>query len=155
LDVTDLLSDWKATALDGLLTSGPLAAYCQTPQIFIVDQPEPDEFWIGRTVRDALHRNVGPVFALMRRLSRIEAMGPDHALQLVQQHHALMTWRDVAITPELEPVDVAWHGGPLTEWERRKQQQQQQRARAQARAALDREVEAFRQLREAELRDGP
>jgi hypothetical protein len=105
LDVTDLLSDWKARDLDRLLTQGPLKGFCPKPQTFIVDQPEPGKFWIGRTVYDALHGNVGPVFPLTRRLSRIEALNPGHAMTLVGQHHASMTWRDEAITRELEPED--------------------------------------------------
>ena len=120
LDVTDLLSDWRARDLDALVTGLPLRAYCPTPQTFIVDQPEDWKFWIGRTVFDALHGRVGPVFPLTRRLSRIEAMNPGHAMTLVGQHHASMPWRDEVITRELEPEDPAWHGGPLARWEQDK-----------------------------------
>lgn len=151
LDVTDLLSDWKARDLDRLLTKGPLVAYCPRPQTFIVDQPEPGKFWIGRTVYDALHGNVRPVFPLTRRLSRIEAMNPGHAMTLVGQHRASMTWRDVAITGELEPEDPAWHGGPLARWEQDKVRSRLLAKRRQKREALDAEIEAIRQQRAAEL----
>jgi hypothetical protein len=152
IDALDLLSDWKAKDLDALLMTGPLRCYCPQPQTFIVDQYEPGKFWIGRTIFDALHGRVGPVFPLTRRLSRIEAMDADHALTLAQEHHGAMPWRDVPITPELEPVDVAWHGGPLAPWEQWKALHQRQRAKAQARAELDRDVDAFRAMRAAELK---
>jgi len=151
LDVTDLLSDWKAKDLDRLLTKGPLGAYCPRPQTFIVDECEPGKFWIGRTVYDALRGNVGPVFPLIRRLSRIEAMNPGHAMTLVIQHHASMTWRDVTITGELEPEDPAWHGGPLAGWEQDKLRRRKQAERRQKRDALDAEIEAVRRKRAAEL----
>ena len=151
LDPTDLLSDWKAKDLDRLLQKGPLAAYCPRPQTFIVDQPEPGKFWIGRTVYDALHRHVGPVFPLMRRLSRIEAMNQTHAMTLIQQHRASMTWRDVTITGELEPEDPAWHGGPLAPWEQEKIRRRLQAERRQKRAALAAELESIRRERKAEL----
>jgi hypothetical protein len=151
LDATDLLSGWKARDLDALVTGVPLRAYCPTPQTFIVDEYEPGKFWIGRTVFDALHGRVGPVFPLTRRLSRIEAMNPGHALTLVGQHHASMAWRDVAITGELEPEDPAWHGGRLARWEQDKVRNRLQAERRQKRAALDAEIEAIRQQRAAEL----
>jgi hypothetical protein len=151
LDVTDLLENWKARDLDRLLTKGPLVAYCPRPQTFIVDEPEPGKFWIGLTVYDALHRHVGPVFPLTRRLSRIEAMNREHAMTLVGQHHASMTWRDVAITGELEPEDPAWHGGPLAVWERQKLDNRKHALRRKKREALDAEIEAVRRQRAAEL----
>ncbi len=151
LDVTDLLSDWKAKDLDRLLTKGPLGARCPRPQIFIVDQPEPGMFWIGRTVYDALHPHVGQVFPTTRRLSRIDAMNRAHALTLAGQHHASMTWRDVAITGKLEPEYPAWHGGPLEHWEKAKVGSRLLAKRRQKREALDAEIEAIRQQRAAEL----
>jgi hypothetical protein len=151
LDATDLLSDWKAKDLDRLLTRGPLGAYCPRPQTFIVDQPEPGTFWIGRTVYDALHRHVGAVFTLTRRLSRIEAMNQGHAMTLVGQHHASMTWRDVTITGEFEPEDPAWHGGPLAGWEQQKLCDRKHAVRRKKREALDAEIEAVRRQRAAEL----
>jgi hypothetical protein len=151
LDVTDLLEDWKARDLDRLLKKGPLVAYCPRPQTFIVDQPEPGKFWIGLTVYDALRGNVGPVFPLTRRLSRIEAMNPGHAMTLVGQHHASMTWRDVTITGELEPEDPAWHGGPLAHWEQDRVHRCQLAERRQKREALDAEMEKLRATRASEL----
>ena len=151
LDPTDLLDDWKAKDLDRLLMKGALATYCPRPQTFIVDQPEPGKFWIGRTVYDALRGNVGPVFPLTRRLSRIEAMNPGHAITLVGQHHASMKWRDVTITGELEPEDPAWHGGPLAVWERQKLDNRKHALRRKKREALDAEIEAVRRQRAAEL----
>jgi len=151
VDVTVLLEVWSAKDLDQLLMKGPLAEFAPRHQTFIVDQPEPGKFWIGRTVRDALNGRVGRVFPLTRRLSRIEAMDEDHARELVARHHASMTWRDVAITGELEPEDPAWHGGPLAPWERNKLSRLQQAERRQKRAALDAELDAVRRQREAEL----
>jgi hypothetical protein len=151
LDATDLLSDWRARDLDALVTKGPLAAYCPTPQTCIVDEPEDGKFWIGRTVYDALHGRVGLVFPLIRRLSRIEAMNREHAMTLVGQHHASMTWRDVAITGELDPEDPAWHGGPLAHWEQIKVRRRLLAERRQKREALDAEIEAVRRKRAAEL----
>jgi hypothetical protein len=151
LDATVFLSDRKARDLDALVTGLPLRAYCPTPQTFIVDQPEDGKFWIGRTVYDALHGRVGPVFPLTRRLSRIEAMNREHAMTLVGQHHASMTWRDVTITGELEPEDPAWHGGPLARWEQDKVRRRLLAERRQKREALDAEIEAVRRQRAAEL----
>jgi hypothetical protein len=79
-------------------------------------------------------------------------MNPGHAMTLVGQHHASMTWRDVAITGELEPVDPGWHGGPLQAWEKQKLNRRRQQAKREAHKALDAEVEAFRAQRAAELR---
>jgi hypothetical protein len=152
VNLIDLLKDWSGRDLDALLTSGPLKRYNPQPMIYIVDQPEPGKFWIGRTIYDALHRRVGPVFPLTRRLSRIEALDADHALMLVQEHHAAMTWREVPITPAaLEPADWNWHGGPLAPWERDRLRQQEYAARIAARRELDAEIEAFRRRREQDL----
>jgi hypothetical protein len=151
LDVTVLLKDMKARDLDALLTTGPLRRWAPKPQMFIVAQTEDGDHSIGRTVPDALDPITGPVFDLKAKLSRIEAMGRDHAQELVDQHHASMTWRDVAITRELDPVDLAWHGGPLAEWEKRKLAGRQQAKVIQKRKDLDRELEVFRRKRRAEL----
>ena len=151
LDVTDLLEGWKARDLDALLTDGPLRGYCPAPQRLIVDQHEPGKFWIGRTVGDALRRNVGPVFDLTRRLSRIEARGLEHAKDLVDQHHASMTWKDVPITRELEPVDPAWHGGPLARWEQEALRRRMLAERQRKRAALEAEIDQLRATRASEL----
>lgn len=150
----DLLSGWKAKDLDALLTTGPLRGLAPVPRTYIVDEHEPTKFWIGRTIYDALHRNVGKVFPLERRLSRIEAMDADHAARLAEEHHASMTWRDVLITPELEAVDIDWHGGPLQAWEKQKLDRRKRQAKRLARINLDAEVEAFRKQREAELLGG-
>ena len=151
LDVTVLFESWKAKDRDGLLTKGPLVQYAPKYQTFIVDQPQPGEFWIGRTVYDALHPRVGRVFPLTRRLSRIEAMDADHALALAEQHHGSMTWRDVAITGDLEPTDPAWHGGPLAPWERDKVRRREEANRRQKRAALEVEIDQLRATRASEL----
>jgi hypothetical protein len=151
LDPTDLFSDWRARDLDRLLQKGPLAAYCPRPSTFVVDQPEPGKFWVGRTVYDALHRHVPPVFPLMRRLSRIEAMNEGHALSLAQQHHGVMTWRNVPITSDLEPEDPAWHGGPLAHWEQEKVRRRDEAEKRQKRADLEAELESIRRERQAEL----
>lgn len=150
-DATVLLEGWRAKDLDALVSKGELVEYAPRHQTFIVDQPEPGKFWIGRTVYDALHGRVGRVFPLTRRLSRIEAMDAEHAQALVGQHHASMTWRDVTITGELEPEDPAWHGGPLATWERDNLFRRQQSERRQKRAALDAELADIRREREAEL----
>jgi hypothetical protein len=151
VDLLDLLKDCSGRDLDRLLTEGALRRYNPQPQVFIVAQTEDAKLLVGRTIRDALRRHLGPVFPLVWKLSRIEALDSDHALALVQEHHASMTWRDVAINRDLEPEDWNWHGGPLAPWERDRVRQQEHAARIQTRKELDAEVAEFRRQRERDL----
>jgi hypothetical protein len=151
VDVTDLLKDWKARDLDALL-DGPLLRYAPVPQVFIVAQTEDGKLWIGRTVYDALHGRVGAVYPLVWKLSRIEAMDAGHAAALAEEHRASMPWKDAAITAEFQPVSPGWHGGLLTELEKREIKHGERRAKMEALETLDRDVEQFRAMRAAELK---
>ena len=151
VDALEWLADWKPKALDRLLTHGPFRGFVPGPESFIVAAVD-GKFSIGRTVKEALDPMLGPVFDFTQRLSRIAAMGPEHAGALVDEHHAAIPWKDVEITPDLEPVDPAWHGGPLAPWEQQMLRRRAREAEKQAREALDRDVAAFRRRRASELR---
>ena len=146
----DWLRGWKARDQDALLTDGALRGFAPKPSTFIVGAVG-GKFWIGRTVKEALDPVLPPVFDPVQRLSRIEAMDADHARALVDQHHAAMTWREVPITGDLEPVDPAWHGGPLARWEQEALRRRRQAERQRKRAALEAEIDQLRATRASEI----
>jgi hypothetical protein len=146
----ELLADMPAKQLDELVKSGPLRPFAPEEKVFIVAEVDGKRS-IATTVPAALRQLVGKTFELKQKLSRIQAMNPDHAADLVEKHAKDMPRRETEISRDLEPVDVDWHGGPLCDWEKRRIENQANVARVKAREDLDNELEAIRRERIAEL----
>jgi hypothetical protein len=147
----ELLADLPKRELDELVKSGPLRPFAPERKVYVVAELDSRRA-IASTAAEALRQVVGQSFELTQKLSRVEATSLEHAQDLVGKYHASMPWKKTAIDRSLEPLDVAWHGGPLTSVEKRQLEARTVVARVRAREALDDELEQIRRERTAQLR---
>jgi hypothetical protein len=149
---SDLLEHLTAGEKDALVSpGGALKAYAAPVRMFIVAELDGKRS-IASTVPAALRPLVGKVYERKQRLCRIQAMDAGHAGVLVGQHFKDMPFREIEIGRDLEPLDVGWHGGPLTSVEQRRLESQAVVARVNGLADLDSELEEIRRTRTAALR---
>jgi hypothetical protein len=149
---SDLVEHLTAGEKDALVSpGGALKAYAAPVRMFIVAEVD-KKHNVATTVPEALRPLVGPTFALKQKLCRIQAMDAGHAGALVGQHFKDMPFREVEIGRDLEPTVIGWHGGRLSDVEKRRVEGQQVAARVNGLADLDSELEEIRRTRTAALR---
>jgi hypothetical protein len=147
----ELLADLPKRELDELVKSGLLRPFAPERKVYVVAELDSKRS-VASTAVEALRLLVGQTFELTQKLSRIEATSLEHAQDLVEKYHASMPWKQVQIGRDLEPTDVHWHGGRLSDVEKRRVEGQAIAARVRGLESLDDELETIRRERTAQLR---